>query len=728
VSIDPYSPCPGGGDKKIKFCCPDLVGDLEQIDRLIEGDQVAAALEQTKRLCDKHPGKACLLATRTKLELASREYGAAAATNQAFLAAHPDNPLALGQAAVVDAVAGNIQEAAQRFDRAREQCGAEVSPEFTRIAATLVQAGAQSGHVGFAQGIVEWLIDSNLGSDEEHRLLAAIVGSAGVPPALRTKVLYSVPTGDHPWRPDFEAALMHAEAWRLSKALTLFRSLKSVASTSPGVFINIAVLCEMLARPFEASEAWLNVAQRRADSPDDAIEATGRAIALETEADPDRSPLVLFAQARAPLPLEGANALDLLEDKLRHDKHCEPAPFNRSEWVQRGAAPPHSLWRIYQGPIDGEAPVRLLASLLLFGRQTDKEPEAILQGFAPDVAQAIPIAETLIGAKLAMDEPQEGLPVAAPTSWLLGAQFRSRIPEEPKAPPAAGAPSAVDAYLETQRAAVRERFISEWPQTALPELLGKTPREALLQAEGRLRVEALVSEGEATARRPDMNEAWSTIRANLGLSSAATIDSPRPLEEVAPLRWHRLALQKVDLDQLRGLLVTSIDAGFELAAERAAKEILSRSDAMPADKWQSYGFLEQRATLTNEKLSIIALLRPLAAELKANDGMLDVAELRIRLQRGDQAEIVRLLEHLRNHHARDQQVLGALAEVLMEAGVDLSALAGGPGMRPGQPAAMGGIPGAASAAGVPPVEAGKIWTPGGEQGGGSGEKKIWTPD
>ena len=727
MSIDPYSPCPGGVDKKIKFCCSDLVGDLEQIDRLIEGDQIAAALEQTKRLCDKHPGKACLLATRTKLELGSREYGAAAATNRAFLESYPDNPLALGQAAVVDAVAGNIQEAAQQFDRARETCGAEVSPEFTRIAATLVQAGGQSGHVGFAQGVVEWLIDSNLGSDEEHRLLAAIVGSSGVPPALRTKVHYSSPTGDHTWRPDFEIALRHAEAWRLSKALTLFRSLKSVAATDPAVFTNIAVLCEMLARPFEASEAWLTVAKLAADSLDDAIEATGRAIALETEADPDRSPLMVFAQAKAPLVLEAADALDLLEDTLRHDTHCEPAPFNRSEWVQRGAAPPHSLWRIYEGPTDGDASVRLLASLLLFGRQTDKEPEAILQGFAPDVTTAVPIVEKLLSAKLTPDEPQEGLPVAAPTSWLLGAQFRSQTPEMPKAPPTPGEPSVFDTYLETQRAAVRERFIREWPQTALPELLGKAPREAILQTEGRLRVEALVSEGEATARRPDMNEAWSMLRADLGLSPAITIESPRPLEEVPPLRWHRVALERVDLDQLRGLLVTSIDAGFELAAERTARELISRGDATPVDKWQSYGFLEQRATLSNEKLGIIAQLRPLATELKANDGMLDVAELRVRLQRGDQADIMRLLDHIRSQHARDQQVLGAVAEVLMEAGIDLSAVAGG-GMPPGQPPQMGGLPGAAPTGPIPPADTGKIWTPGGEQAGGGGDKKIWTPD
>ncbi len=724
MPIDPYSPCPGGVDKKIKFCCPDLVGDLEQIDRLIEGDQIAAALEQTKRLCDKHPGKACLYTTRTKLELASREYGAAAATNQAFLAAHPDNPLALGQAAVINAVAGNVQEAAQQLDKARERFGEDVSPEFTRIAATLVQAGAQSGHVGFAQGLVEWLIDRKLGSDEEHRLLAAIVGSSGVPPALRTKVAYVSPMGDENWRPDFETALKHAEAWRLSKALTLFRNLKGVASSSPEVFTNIAILCEMLARPFEASEAWLTVAKLRSDEADDAIEATGRAIALETEADPDRSPLVLFAQARATLPLEGADALDLLEDTLRHDKQCEPAPFNRSEWVQRSAAPPHSVWRIYEGPTDSECPVRLLGSLLIFGRQTDKEPEAVLQGFAPDVALAVPVAEMLLAVKFTIEEPKEGLPVAAPTSWLLGAQFRSRFPDQPKSPPPAGEPSVVDAYLESQRVAVRDRFIREWPQTALPELLGKTPSEAVRQTEGRLRVEALVSEGEATARRPDMNEAWSIIRADLGLSPASPIESQQPLEEVPPLRWHRVSLRQVDIDQLRGLLVTSIDAGFELAAELAAKEIISRSDATAADTWQAYGFLEQREPRTNDKLAIITKLRPLAAELKANDGMLDVAELRIRLQRGDQGDIMRLLDHIRSQHARDQQVLGAVAEVLMEAGIDLSAVAGG-GMPPGQPTQVGGT--ASTSAAVPPAEAGKIWTPGGEQAGG-GEKKIWTPD
>jgi tetratricopeptide (TPR) repeat protein len=368
MAIDTYAPCPGGTGKKIKFCCADLVGDLEQLDRLVEGDQISAALDQVRRLADKYPGRPCLMATRTKLELGSKQFAEAAVSSKAFLDAHPDNPLALGQAAVTDAVAGRVQEAAALFDKARlaalaagrTEGGHDVSPELVRIAATLVQAGAQLGHVGFAQGIVEWLFDRGLGSDEERRLLAAIVGSAGVPPALRTKVRLTPTAADAAWRPEFDAALEHANQWRLSKALTSFRSLKGVAGESRELFTNIALVCEMLARPFEAAEAWLALAKLRDVPHDDAIEATGRAIALETEADPDRSPLVQFASVIAPLAVgggeEGTTALELLEDKLRHDDSCETAPFDRSSWVSRGAVPPRSVWRVYEPASGGDQP------------------------------------------------------------------------------------------------------------------------------------------------------------------------------------------------------------------------------------------------------------------------------------------------------------------------------------------------------------------------------------
>lgn len=727
MAIDTYAPCPGGTGKKIKFCCSDLVGDIEQLDRLIDGDQISAALDLVKRLQEKHPGRACLMASRVKLELATKHYAEGAAASREFLIAFPENPLALAQAAMSEAIGGRIQESAALFDKAREaavvasrQEGAQdVVPELAHITATLVQAAAQTGHTGFAQSLVEWLADSGLGTDDERRMLAAIVGSAGVPPALRTREQLVATVGDEPWLPDFHTAVMHVENWQLGKALTGFRSLRAVAAACPAVHKNIAIVCEMLATPMEAAESWLAYA-KLADVPaDDAIEATGRAIALETEANPTRSPLIRFANRIAPLTVptgeEGITAIELIEDKLRHDPRSEPANFDRTAWVQRGAAPPRSAWRVYDA--EGGTP-RLLASLLIFGRQTDREPEAMLQGLAPDVASATPVVEAIIGCMFAAASDLAEMPGVTPTNWLLGSQFKVAMPSAPPKAPAPGEPALFDTVLAAQRQLVDDRLIALWPDTPLPELLGKSPRQALADAEGKRRVEAIITEGEATSRRRDIATAWTKLRAALGLPGPSRIESREPLGDTPPMRWHRLDLSVVTIDQLRGVLVTALDAGFVAAADKAASELLNRPEATPEDRWEALGGMLEGAETSVQRLELIAKLREVARVLKANDGSLDVAELRVRMQRGDEADVIRIMDHVRREHGNDRQVIQGVTEVLMEAGVDLQALA-----------ARGGAGSPGGAAAVPAASAaGKLWTPGGEQPSSGGEKKtIWTP-
>ena len=745
MAIDPYSPCPGGTGKKIKFCCSELMGDLEQIDRLTEGQQYAAALAEVDRLTQRYPGRACLMASRTRLQLATKQFPEAAAGSAAFLEACPDNPVALGLAAVTEAIVGRMQEAMALFDQARDHAhtqaretgDGEVPHDLIRTAQTLVQAATQTGHPGCAQGIVEWLIDKSLGTEEERQVLASIVGSGGVPPALRTKMSFEPAPADSPYRFEFESALKAAAEWRLAKALATFRSLKPVAGESPELFTNMAILCEMLARPFEASEAWLAVARLRAGTPDDAVEATGRAIAMETEADPDRSPVVKITSVIAPLPTTGGESagggIQLLEDTLRHDGRFDVSTFDRSAWVSRGAAPPHSVWRVFAPASAGlpgsEQPDRLLASLMIFGRQTDREPEAVLQGFEPDVAEAKPLVEPLLGCTFAapVDTGRGRLPTTSPTVWLQNTQFRVKPGEVSKEPAAADGPSMVDRLLARQRRAVWDRFLAVWPDTALPELLGKTPRQAVAEAgkEPARRVEAMICEGEAASRQPEASAAWTAVRGKLGLPAPAPIRSAHPLEEVPPLRWHRVELDGLAIDELRMLFLTSLDAGFDLAAARAARAIVARPDTEPQDRWEAYGLLEDRAETSLEKLEIIGRLRELAKTLGANDGMIDVAELRVRLSRADEPGIMRLLNHLQREHARDQKVIAALAEVLGEAGVDLAALAA-------QSAAAGQMPGGGGlpigGGQQPAADSGRIWTPGGEQGGAAGEKKsLWTP-
>jgi hypothetical protein len=648
----------------------------------------------------------------------------------------------MGLAAVTEALAGRMQEAMALFDQARDQAretgGGEVPHDLVRTAQTLVQAATQTAHPGCAQGIVEWLVDKSLGTEEERQVLASIVGSGGVPPALRTKMSFESAPADSPYRFEFESALKAAADWRLAKALSTFRSLKPVAGESPELFANIAILCEMLARPYEASEAWLTVARLRAAAHDDAVEATGRAIAMETEANPDRSPVMKITSIIAPLRPTGGEAVDggieMLEDKLRHDGHFDVSTFDRSAWVSRGAAPPHSVWRVFvpspAAQPASEHPDRLLASLMIFGRQTDREPEAVLQGFEPDVAEAKPFVEQLLGCTFAppVDVGRGRLPTTSPTVWLQNTQFRVKPAELSKEPVAADGPSMVDRLLARQRQAVWDRFLSVWPDTPLPELLGKTPRQAAAEAgkEPARRVEAMISEGETASRQPEASKAWTAVREKLGLPAPAAIHSAHPLEEVPPLRWHRVVLDGLPVDELRMLFLTSLDAGFDLSAARAAQAIVARPDSEPQDRWEAYGMLEDRAETSLEKLEIIGKLRELAKTLNANDGMLDVAELRVRLSRADEAGIMRLLNHLQREHARDQKVIAALAEVLGEAGVDLAALAAqsaAAGQMPGGPAGM-----SIGGGQTPSGDSGRIWTPGGDQGGGAGEKKsLWTP-
>jgi len=87
---------------------------------------------------------------------------------------------------------------------------------------------------------------------------------------------------------------------------------------------------------------------------------------------------------------------------------------------------------------------------------------------------------------------------------------------------------------------------------------------------------------------------------------------------------------------------------------------------------------------------------------------------------------MRLLDHLRREHSRDARTMEAVAEVLMEAGIDLPGLAAA---RAGgaAPTTLGGAGSAGAAATA--SSGGGIWTPGGGgQAPPQGEKKaIWTP-
>ena len=99
MPIDVYSTCPGGTGKKVKFCCPDFVGELDKISRMIEGEQYAACLQHLQQLREQpaHRDRQCLLAFQAILLGVTGQMEAAETHAAAFLEKYPHNQVALAE-------------------------------------------------------------------------------------------------------------------------------------------------------------------------------------------------------------------------------------------------------------------------------------------------------------------------------------------------------------------------------------------------------------------------------------------------------------------------------------------------------------------------------------------------------------------------------------------------------------------------------------------------------
>ena len=172
------------------------------------------------------------------------------------------------------------------------------------------------------------------------------------------------------------------------------------------------------------------------------------------------------------------------------------------------------------------------------------------------------------------------------------------------------------------------------------------------------------------------------------------------------------------------MLLAAADIGYSLTAERVAEALLSQDGISDPDRWQALGVLEARARTTTRRLEILTQIRGLAKTMQADEGMLDVAELRIQLQRGDQPAFMQVMERIRRLHGQNPRVANGVAQVLMEAGIDVNALAAASAA--GMPPAAGGVP-AGPATAAPAAQPGKLWTPGSESAGGGEKPAIWTP-
>ncbi len=704
MAIDAYSPCPGGTGKKIKFCCNDLLGELQKIDRMLEGKQFLACLNHVESLLKKNPDRACLLATKSLLLGLTEQPEAAQQAIRDFFEKHPENPIALADAASLAVEHADGRTAMRLLQRALAASGEGVEMRVYAAMGDVAEALAVEGEVMAALPLLHAQIQLQP-NDPHPKELAIEIQQSRVPVLLKDQRWMPDAPDNAPWKPRYDDAVDVVKRLQWSVCEERLTKLAAEMPGEPIVWRGLATVRGWLADNEGAVEALQRYASL--DVPlDDAVEAEALSRMLMEDPLGDREDIFALTFS--------VNDVEQLQTALALSRKIEMVQIDPASLSESDEPPPRAIYQVRDQAapeISGEFRLedlpRDLGIAMLFGRQTDREARLeISEVFADDLARVQSVLAEAAGKYLG-DELDRRQVAQVSRTRALGSP-RRRLPENADA---AVAREAIRKYLDSA-------LLEQWPRLPLGCLGGKTPEEAARLDEYRIKVHAAVMVVESWFESFDVNR----LREHLGLPAPEAIDLGQNEPETIPIgRWHRLMVEKLADDQLLKLFRVASVYNAVRAIEHLGNAIIERPSLQGnPEKLRAYSVLALAGGATDRGLEYIDRGRKEAEAMGQSSAPWDLQELQFRFARMEGEETSRLLTHLESQHGREPGVREALLQFLIQIG------AVGPDgqlrTRPQEGAAAEGAPAARE---VEP-EPGKLWTP--ESQRPAGEKaKIWMP-
>jgi len=703
MAIDPYSPCPAGTGKKLKFCCADLITEIEGIHRMLEGEQRLACLEHIERLQAKYPGRACLLTTKALLELELGRADEARKTVAAVLEQAPTNPVALAESALLETqdhgpVAG-ITPLQHAIAASESPMPDVVVQAINALAQSLLMSGV------YSSARAHYLLLASLTQQDERVLstLMRLSASPRIPLLLKDDPKLPAAPEGFPWKDRLAEATAPVVRGAWLVAVDKLQSLAEVAPDSPAVWQNLATLRSWLADDEGAAVALRKILAL--DVPrEDKIEAEALAQLLDpTSASPQIESVTLT------YPIVDMEKLN----ELLADRRVMRIQINPAAWPEANEPPPRNAYLLLNMPMprtsDGlsvdSVPVTI-GQMLLYGRQTDREARLEVTFDRPDEATARAVMAEVCGPVLGLPGNEEVEPGAQADIWAI--EWKGRLPED------ATVDIAHKLMTEQQRVAVLDR----WTQVAFPPLGGKTPAQAVGDSALEIPLAALILNLELASQSPAAAEVFVALRERLKLPVEGPIDPTGVDVERLPLaRMHRLDCAKLTDEQLLLVHQRALFVAARLALYKLSQEIVSRESLKgQVGLAQVYGLLAQLEDDSKAGLAYLEKGRVVAKAAGQSSANLELQELAIRIARGEMDEFERVLRTIQTHHMREPGVAQALQRLLIDSGLIT------PDGRPAMGGMQGG-PGPSEAAAAD--DAGKIWTP---QSDSPGQKSsLWIP-
>jgi hypothetical protein len=706
MPIDPYTPCPGGTGKKIKFCCSDLVGELDKVQRMLEGDQRAACLDHIESLEGKYPQRACLLSIKAMLEAQLGQDAKAEATLAAFSQKYPDNPVALAEKATLLATKEGSLAGIGPMQDALERCTEQIPPAvydgIGLIAQTLVadnQLIAARAHL---------VLQIGMGGTKDQRplqLLMRINNSPSVPLLAKQDMPLLPAPDDALWKASFNAAMEPAlrGAWRLSA--DRLSELAFKVGDWPTIWHNIATLRTWTADTQRAVDAWRKYAAQRIPL-DDAVEAEALAQSLDPDALDQVDVLSLTYDAKDTEALQArlaANprALQMPVDLARMGNADEPPPKG-AYWLLDRASPASGK------DLARDQIPRVVGQVFLFGKQTDRAARLELIAYRTTLERAKTVVGEIGGDAVGTITEEEVTSQVPAAQQVLSWNWRLADDTPP------------DKRLELINEERRDILLNQWPQMPQKIFGGKSAAAVAGDESQRIKLLAAILLLQLATDQVTSDFDFNELRAKLGLPVQEPIDPTQVALAELPLpRLARVDVKKLSDEDLADLYRRADHYRHVAAIRTLAHEIVERPGLDKLiEKAEVYGILAQIEPDTQRAIGYLDQARKAAEVSKASTAPWDLAELALRIARGDVAEADRLLHHIRDEHIREPGVAQAMFQILSEAGIigpDGKPTAAPPGEAPGIV-----VPGAGGA------EPGKIWTPGSDQPSGK-KSALWTP-
>jgi tetratricopeptide (TPR) repeat protein len=702
--------CPCGSGKKLKFCCSDLVGEIEKIHRMIEGEQPRAALRHVEQTLATHPGRASLLDLKATLEMSLGEMEAARQTVKEFVTKNRDSATAYACEAILLAEDDKPREAVDSLQKALALVEREMPLRVFEALGAVGGALLEAGHILGAQAHL-WLHAALAPKDDtrSREVLAALNHYSGLPLILRDQLRFRPWPEGVSWKAEAEKATRLADNGKWREATDIIDQLGHKHGADPALLFNRALLAGWLADD-RALVAGLH-AYAQMDVPlDDAVEAEAIAQMLDSDLKEKRldSTIQIFA----------IKDLDELVVKFSSDKRVQSFEMDPQTFAGRDRPRPRNTFLLLDRPmpptgvgIAREAVPRVSAILAVYGRQTDR-PEVLEVSIdrGPAFDSSLATLKEVGGDALGELLEEKVIGSVSPTDQAINWRWH---------PPKDTPPETRRQLIEEERhAAITDR----WPKLPQPALGGKTAVEAASDPELRIPLLANVLILEQGGNSDRDVDSVTELRRELNLPQPEPIDPAGETVSALPLvRIPRLKIENVSDDDLVMLYRRSILVGAQAATLKLAREAVARPSLAdripPTDAYQRMIAAERDP---DKALVLINAARQQSKATGQSTALWDLAELELHITTGAVDQAKDLLETIQRDHRDDPQVAAALYQLLYETGVIGDEQMGRPHSH-----ARGPQTAPAAAAAAEPA-AGKIWTPDSDRPTG-GKSALWTP-